>query len=241
MALIDLKLIGELALEGLSQKFTITTYCYNADNRRKYEPDSGLFVLLFKMAVQSENLFDHLKKLHQVCTDLAANNLDPYIDYHQALQEEYPTDEEDESPFSPFDEIAYCFDSGNVTDLPTSIEQYDELRQMAERFGKVQKVKREGLKKFFGNMTVSYLVKGEDGEQVVVPASELPEGTEERFAANREIKEVNVEYCLDGYNEFYRTCVMLLESHKPTGDYIGCATEILKLYAPYTAELSVKL
>ena len=227
MVLINLKLIGQVALQGLEQKFTLDSYCYN--HHRRTQPEDDIFVFLYKGYKQADNLFDQLKKLHQVCSDFATGNLQPYVDEHEYYRNGSPDEETD--IFNPFDSITYPFHSRTIDDLPAQIEQYVELKQMVSRFSAVQAKKREGFKKFFGELTVYQATTGPDGEGIMVP---LDDETREQHAIQAEIEEVNIEYCLDRYNEFYLICQSLIDSHQATGSYMECATEILALFAPYS-------
>ena len=221
MALINLSLIGELALEALSNYESGESHCYNSKSRPM--PDD-VFVVLVKTYKQAKNLHSKLDKLHQVCTDFAAGNFDAYIDEFEKWKE---TDEE---AFDPFNELESCFGCSSVDDLPPQIEQYRELLSLSQTFAEARKRKWEAFEKFFGAVPRYYQATDETGETVMIPESELPESFRHQQAVNKEIADVQVEYCLDGYNQFYQQATGLLSAHMG-GDIQVCAQAILSLFS----------
>lgn len=229
MALINLKLIGELASGALLAEAMFEAHMLGLEHRLLTILDADI-VAAVKINKQATNLLEQLKSLHQCCTDIVTDKLTRHMEsYERYRDDETP-------PFDPFDLIRTHFDSGSIHDLPPVIEQYTALLQYASHHSRLQKAKREGLQKFFGNtVQLGYLVKDENGESSVIPESEMPEGVVHTMKANQEIRDIDVEYCLDKYNTFVQQCSALIKTHEQTGDYTTCAAEILKLYAPYPA------
>ena len=183
MAYINLKQIGELALEALTHKHMADCQCYNTD-AKKDRLDDGLFVALIKTHKQGQNLFEKLTRLHQTCTDFAAGNVQSYID-------------------DPFVVLERCFDTSSIDDLPVRIEQYSELVTLSHCYAETQRNKRKGLQMLFGNIPRYFQAIDEAGETVMIPESEMPADFLEKRAATEEIADIEMEYCLDKYNEFY--------------------------------------
>lgn len=226
MALMNLTLLGELALEAYSQKHTCYAYCYNTDARPQSFDDS-LFVQIIKTNKQAENLLDQLRKLHKECTDFSAGNMDAYLEEFEKW-----VDLED-GVFDPFKTLLYHFDGEVITDLPERIEQYDELVHLAAQYGLVKKAKDDALKQFFPGLTFSYRATNEAGDDIFIPEDQMPKDQLNTIESNQQIKQIEVEYCLDGYNEFYGKCLEIIHTYEPSGLIKACADEILSLYAPY--------
>lgn len=226
--LIDLNLIAKLSTEARLHKSMYESYMLGYEVTNGKAVDMGLVMFVLKVAKQSKNLNDKLRELHKVCSYMANGVLDQYITAHEEFQE----DEND--LYDPFVTLKGSIDSGSIDDLPPQIEFYNDLCIFAPKYFELQKIKREGLTTFFGKIPKSYLFKDEKGNDLFIPESELPEDVLTKIEADRDIKDIQVEYSLDTYNEFYETCLSLIDAHQPLGDYQGCAASILGLFAPYT-------
>ena len=109
------------------------------------------------------------------------------------------------------------------------IEQYEELVRLAHVLADTRKAKRESLNRFFGHLPRWYEMTDEAGERVMVVAGELSTDVLNTIEANQQIEDIEVGYCLDGYNQFYRQTMALIEAH--LGDDVQqCALAILRLY-----------
>ncbi|RYG33998.1 MAG: hypothetical protein EOO01_32685 [Chitinophagaceae bacterium] len=226
MAFINLKLIEELESEAEQQHMIAETQSYGWERERLL--DSITYMGLMKSHFQAKNLVQQLKRLHELCTDFAAGNFEKKLEEFQQYAEEGEV-------FDPVDDIRYFFTDSNVYVLPPKIEQYAELMATVNSYARIKAVKREGFEKFFGGKVgMGYLGSDIDGATVIVPASEMPEDVLNSIEANREIKEIEVEYCLDKYNDFYHACTCLIEVHACSAEYKteqesaqGLAKEIL--------------
>ncbi len=222
MTLININLIQELETQSDLREALATSYCYNTKGEKSI--DAATFMECVKVAKQADQLLKHFQGLYKECTDFVAGNFEPYIDKYMAY--------EAEDQFDPFQELYYHFESGTIFDLPESIEQYRELVDPASTFTNFKKKSNEGLEEYLG-FTKYYTASDEDGNDIAIPRSEMPEDILNVMDANEEIKSISVEYCLDGYNEFYRQCRALIDNHRPYGRIAECATAILALFAPY--------
>ena len=223
MALIDLSKIGELSIEALDGKHLVDSYCFNNGSKVLTPIDPAVHLRLYKAHRQADNLYKRLRQLHTICTDFVAGNIEPY----RAKWEEYQEDES--GTFDPFQELDWQFDEQSVYDLPEHISQYEELEIMADNFAHIRKRKREGFKKFFGELPMYVTAKNDEGETVMIPESELPESIRLNREVNEEIKQVEVEYCLDGYDAFYSQARALIWLHRESGNITECAKGILSL------------
>lgn len=226
MALIDLKLIGEVAIEALTNEHLFEAHLLGWDRRDAVASDA-LILGTIKVNRQATNLFECLRKVHMHCVDFSTGNLSAYIEAFEKMRDP------EESDFDPFGTLAYTFSGETIHDLPPQIEMYKELCEFMPNYVRLKQIKREGLAKFFGNVRRGYLQLDEEGNKTIVAEEDLPADYVNELKANQAIAEINAEYCLDGYNEFYRRSTELIETHKATGDYVACATGILAMFAPY--------
>ena len=113
--------------------------------------------------------------------------------------------------------------------LPERIEQYAELVDLSRQFATLQTVKRQGIEKFFGHLTIYRSATDENGQIVMVPESSLSETVRNEQEANRQIAYIEVEYALDGYNEFYEHATGLLSAYMG-GDIKACTEAILSFF-----------
>lgn len=230
MPLINLKLIAELAQHNHHYKYIFDGWMLGWEERESTVTDT-MVVNAVRLTKQADNLFEGLKRLHQTCFDLAANNLLPYQQEHERFAE-------DEEPYDPFDTLLFRFDSESVRDLPDKIEQYSELHYQVSVYPALKQAEREGFDKFFGPMKKYYSATDAAGQPVMVPQDQLPDGYVEQFDASEAIDDINVEYCLDQYNTFFRTCLQTIDNYRPSGDIVHCAQVILDLFVPYPASLT---
>ena len=227
MAYINLNRIGELADESALLKHMAECACYNTDEKKDRLTDYD-FVAMIKTHKQAQNLLTKLKKMHQVCTDLATGNIQPYIDEFEKWKES------DADAFDVWEELERCFNTFSVDDLPQHIEQYSELLNYSRHFAELQKAKRVGLEQFFGTMPRYYQGVDEEGQPVMIPESEMPTDVLHQRDVRNEIAEVEVEYCLDNYNEFYQIASGIYGSYAGASDDTApCAEAILSLFGPY--------
>ncbi|GAB3780609.1 hypothetical protein GCM10028818_33110 [Spirosoma horti] len=226
MTYINLRHIGELAIEALSNYQLAESYCYNTSSQTDQIPDD-IFVVLAKTYRQAQNLHTKLTRLHQVCTDFIAENFDPYIDEHEKWAEN------EDQVFNPFECLERCFDCASVEDLPDQIEQYRELLSLSHSFGATQQIKNKAIQDTFGDLLWYYAATDTEGETVMISERELPESFRHQQAVKQEISDIQVEFCLDGYNAFYEHATGLLSAYNG-GDVQACAQRILLLYAKTT-------
>lgn len=224
MALINIDLIGELAIQALQSKHLAESSCFNWQNDTVLT--DTLFTRLYKTHKQASNLLDQLRKLHTVCQDMVNDNLQPYLDKHEEFADN------DISPFNPFDEMTFFFSSNWIHDLPPIIEQYAELCSLAKSYQHIRQVQDEGFKKFFPSAEWHFQAEDEAGNTVYVTQSQVPENHLNQIESNRQIRAIEVEYCLDGYNDFFTQVQSAFDRFRPGNDIKGCAAFILSLYAP---------
>lgn len=225
MAYIHLNRISELAAESALLKHMAECACYNSDAKKDRLTDQD-FVAMIKTHKQAKNLLDKLKQLHQTCADFAAGNLQPYLDQYNKWADE------DTPPFDVWEELERCFNTFSVDDLPERINQYAELLAFSRSFADLQKAKREGLNKFFGTLPRYYQAVDEEGQTVLIAENEMPADILHERAVSQEIAEVEIEYCLDQYDEFYQIAAGVFGA-STGGDIKDCAEVILSLFSPY--------
>lgn len=227
MALINLKLIGQLEeLADVGEALALSK-CYNVAGRSELPPT--LFVTLIKRAKQAYSLFERLKGIHRVTTDFANGNFQPYID-------DYENEKGDsEKAFDPFDELTYQFSFQSITNLPVNIEQYSELVDFVAGFSSHRRKLDAGIDQTFGHL-IQYRVEDGEGQEFLISHSELPTDLVDTMNAERGIQAINVDYCLDGYNEFYGQLTGLIAQHRPQGTIVECAEAILLLFSPYDSQ-----
>ncbi|GAB3643954.1 hypothetical protein [Spirosoma arcticum] len=229
MALINLTLISEVVMQALHLSFSNHRDYFNWPQDAEHRHDQHTYQLL-KTYEQGSNLQKQLVRVHKVCSDFSAGNVQPYIDEH--LEYCHPEDD----PFDPFHIMQFPFVSNDIHNLPPAIEQYAELVILARGFTTIKRAQDEAFEQFFGGLTKYYVGTDEAGEKVMVPTTDMPEEFIHQSDINRQIKHVEVEYCLDGYNDFYAQALALIEAHRPLGDAKECAAKILALFAPWEAK-----
>ncbi|MBD2704437.1 hypothetical protein IC229_27600 [Spirosoma sp. BT702] len=229
--LFNLTTFASVAIQADEYAFTLQSEAYGYP-KHQLNIDDESRVRLHRMCVQARNLWMHLAKLHQTCFDFAAGNIKPYADYWYSFAE---PDEEPE-PHNPFQDITDCFGFGSATDLPSDIGQYKELLVMVAIYGGVESAKWERYKEQMGD---TYLVSGYEqlanGALILWPASKE---MKEQREIERLQEAIDVEFCLDNYNKFYEVSQAIIAAHKVWNDHVGCATEILKLFAPRESTLT---
>jgi hypothetical protein len=225
MALIDLNLINKLETQADFGKSFAESICYN--HGKKSTVDPLMFMSCIKRAVQADALWGHLLGIYKESKDFAAGNFQPYIDEHESYREN-----EEDPGFDPFDQLNDHFESGMISDLPEIIEQYSELLELLAGFGEYREKLDQGFTESFG-LIPRYIITDDQGEEVALPRNEVPEDLLNEIDANRQIESITIEYCLDGYNEFYQECRALIDSHRPHETIQECAKAIQLMFAPY--------
>jgi hypothetical protein len=225
MALINLDYIKKLYTEARLRHHVVSTYSFRPKSEMDKEVDDAMIISFFRMYHQAHSLLDKLTDLHTACSDLSKGDIQKYIDQHLR-------DVGDAEPYDPFFEIEYNFDGQTVYDLPETIETYSELYQMSLQYARIREVSDQALDKLFDGKLQWQLPVHEDGETIYVPQKDLPKDYVEEFRINQQINNIEIEYALDRYNQFYQACIESIRSNRATGDYQRCAQEILSLYAP---------
>lgn len=210
MPLINLKLIGRLSLQACTTYRAFEATCFN--NWPIVPVDPGDAYLSLKTYKQAKNLFDSLKSVHRICTDLTKGKLPP-------LKNAWST---------YFATIENALLSGGVNALPTQIEQYAEFVLLASQFAALEKEKKDLFGQGFSPLR-PYAGSGEESA-ALIPATLLSEQIQLELEVNAQISDIDVEYCLDGYNKFYQTALQSIAAHKTTGTIQACASEILSLF-----------
>lgn len=136
------------------------------------------------------------------------------MDEHESYQAH-----NDDPDVDPFDLLHNHVDSGLITDLPRTIEQYSELLDLAHRFNDYRKKLAQGFNEIFGD--------------ALSPRTDLSEDERNKLDAYQEIEAIRIEYCLDRYNEFYGQSVNLMDCHRQAGTIRECVKAILSLYVPH--------
>lgn len=224
MALINLKYIGSLAMESLLLMHMVQRDFFNWDPQHE-QMTSERIVTHIKTHEQGKNLNRALNRAYQTCFDFANDNHTPYkADYEKFC-------ESDDDIYDPFWYLTRDFVSESIHDLPKYIEQYRELMVLVRTYPELQKAKDEGLRSFFGGkVEFSVQMTNEDGETEFVKESQIPQEVRDTWAANDEIKHINIEYSLDRYNEFYARYLSIVEEYRPHNDPNGCARQLLTLF-----------
>lgn len=172
-----------------------------------------------KTHLQAQNLYTKLDNLHRICIDFAAGHFQTYIDEHSQHEQRQP--EVDREPFDPVNELHYCFSFMLADGLPRQIEQYSELLAMTRDFTALSEARRPYY----------FEVADKTGYRSIVSEEELPDETRLQLVTEQQIRDVEIEFCLDSYNEFYRQAITLLEAcTAQQGDVQTLAQEILQLF-----------
>jgi hypothetical protein len=223
MALINLTLIRELKLEASIHKAMVLSSCYNVVGK-KDKVDDAIFVVMIKTHQQAKNLYRQLKALYKLCWDLSQENQQTCLDACQ----DSPNNTISQSD-NIFDVLRHCFRSGTVEDLPPQIEQYEELFRLSRVLAESRKARRQGLNRFLGSQPQYYPATNDAGDSVLMPAAGLPADVIDQLDLPQQLIDIEVEYCLDGYNAFYEKVTQLLATHAG-GDVQPCASAILHLF-----------
>jgi hypothetical protein len=202
MVFLNLKLIEELERETTAQFFLAETESYGWTEVSTMRDST--FTGLAKAYFQGKNLCFQLKRLHTMCTDFVVGNFQKYAD-------EFNEYAEDGESYDPFQDIEYIFTNNTVFVLPPRIEQYAALMLTVRGFSEFKKLKRQTYGKVFGE-PIDYLTTKPFHEGIAQLANEV--------RVNREIREIEVEYCLDRYNDFYSACMVLISTYAGSTEQI---------------------
>lgn len=211
-ALINLDHINRLDAEINIYEYTLVTSCFGWNNPN--EPAGDDLVRIAKVYHQADNLVNQLNHLYEVCQDFVNGAFKTY-------EEEAA---ESGHPFNPFVKLG-SFLVGTIISptelkriknpyvLPARIEQYAELLAEVRGFSDshqdwVLTEKELGVKTVEGRICVY-----EENAQTL-------------------IYQMEIEQCLDGYNEFYQQAYQWLVHYHQSGDVKACAAEILRLFEP---------
>ncbi|GAB4020243.1 hypothetical protein GCM10028808_60740 [Spirosoma migulaei] len=178
-------------------------------------------VELTKIHLQAQNLYTKLDSLHRVCTDFAAGHFQAYIEEHNRYQQRQP--EAYRVSYEPINELHACFSGMMADGLPTQIEQYSELLTMAHDFSSL----REALRPY------QFEVADSTGYLEILAEEELPDETRLQLVAEEQIQDIEIEFCLDDYNQFYQQATGFLTVYEV--DAQACAQALLNLYSPVQA------
>ncbi|RCR68298.1 hypothetical protein [Larkinella punicea] len=219
MAFINLELIGALRNEARHAFRLAESVSYGWDKEESTMLDPETYMMMIKAHFQAKNLFDNLSKLHTVLSDFAAGDFQKYIEQFEEFAE-------DGQVFDPIDDVLYFFTAGTIDgrgtihSLPPKIEQYAELCALTGSYARIRETSRTGIQKIFGDaFRPHYEAEGPDRERTFVPESELPADLVDVLHADRDIKEIETEYALDKYNDFYHACRVLIEVHACSAEY----------------------
>lgn len=213
--MLNLKQIRELYMGAFTSVRMFHADLLNSDYPMDLPDIAERYWAISKVHQQSDNLTDCLNSLHKKLTDFAAGNFDKYIEEHN----KYAEDETD--IFDPYKELRYSMnDSDWLYSLPSDINQYSDLLIFQRTNSERQKIQAEALKKFFPGLEWSIMSKDEIGNDIMVKESELPADVINRIEANREIHDIEVEYCLDNYNAWYQSIKQMIEDRRPFSEML---------------------
>lgn len=229
MSLINLKHIAKLE-SAVQYGSLITTE--ESLNWRRPRLDPQVFIHMIKAYNQVRNLNYRLSAVFEACTDFVNHKVeDRAADYYGDV----PND----GSYLPFEDLTFHFFGSDLYRLPPRIEQYAELCAWVKDFPNLQVARRQGVERAYGsNVANTYLVKGEDGIITRVPESALSEPILNELEAERSILEIEIVYCLDRYNEFFKKCSQILTVGEMIGNIHQSAGEILCLFKPYNPDES---
>ncbi|GAB4032919.1 hypothetical protein [Spirosoma gilvum] len=222
MSLIHLPQIRELYQEAQLRKHLVDSYSYTPKAEMDTLLDDAMMVSIFRMHSQARNLLDQLTKLHQVCSDFASGKLQNYLTQHLA-------DTGDKESFDPFFELDYLFNGETIYDLPSTIESYEELYAMSLNFANIRQAADRAFELAFEGKLNWHLPIQEGNQTRYVPENELPQDLVNNFRYEQQIANIQIEYCLDRYNQFYSNCLRIIQLHRTDGTIQECAREILTL------------
>ena len=228
MALLDLNLIAQLVSTAHLREVLAVNFCYAPKVKTLSDED---FVRYIRMGKQGKNLLDQLLNVRQICEDYSTGNFEPYITKHYESFKRLsvlPTDE----PFNAWDDLEYIFTTETNDRLPKAIQEYTDLVDLANSYALLKENESNQLKKFFPNAKTYYRAQNEDGSEVMLSADEMDPTLVNQLEATQQVKHVDVEYCLDGYNQFMSECERLIALYANRNDIQTCCLEILKMYAP---------
>ncbi|GAB2547226.1 hypothetical protein [Spirosoma aerophilum] len=235
MALINLELLRILFNEAQLNRNAAIRQSFNvpADPDNDSAPakiSDNLYVHLVKTHAQAKVIYKNLKRIHKVSTDFAAGNFQPYVDKQNRFEEKNNVPADERGFYDPFCELDIPFNHAFNYPLPRRIEQFKELFDLSQQFTKVRALKRDGLNPFFGNEPLWYEYTNEDGQTDVFPPSDLPEDFVQKQIIADELRSIEVEYCLDGYNEFYFLARDYTANYQEEKNLSQLAAKILALY-----------
>ncbi|GAB3881392.1 hypothetical protein [Spirosoma agri] len=196
MALLQLSAIKQLQKSITRQKQAVSSHCFNWPSDQAIAPD--LFIRISKAELQVANLVSQLALLYQACLALAQDRV---IDEPWSFEEEPPID--------PLAGIRFVFHAQTECDLPPTIEQYKELHELAMTYSQFQKARRQLVQ----GVTSSYPELTDRGELKLIPKRSLTLAAWAQKEYQQEIADIDVDYCLGGYNQFYQQSMTLLQAN----------------------------
>ncbi len=208
--MIRLKQIRDVAVSALLHERLFHTSLFNTPGEDMPHDLANLYWDAAKINAQATNLVSVLNKLHEMLTDFERGDLDKYIDQHTKFLEEGG------EVFDPYEDLEYTLTTPySIHALPETIVQYRELLFFAETHSQRKKNEHKAFKSFFSGLETHYTRTDEEGNRVLINESQIDEDTKLHLEANREIRHIETEHCLDNYNLWYLKMKRGISERKP--------------------------
>lgn len=196
--MLRIKQIREISASALLHERLFHASLLNTPGEEIAPAWEGLYWNAAKVKAQASNLVSVLNKLHEMLTDFERGDFDKYIDQHTKFSEEGG------EVFDPYEEMEYTLITPySIRALPKTIVQYRELLFFAQTHSQRKKNEHKAFESFFSGLETHYTGTDEEGNRVLIPESQIDEDTKLHLEANREIKNIETEHCLDNYNLWY--------------------------------------
>jgi len=168
-----------------------------------------------KVCLQVKSLLDRAMSIHEKLIDFATDKLDKHIDTHIKFSEP-------DSIFDPYEDLEYALSQEDWIDcLPLHISQYPELLKFSQDFSMIETAKYEAFKECFPGLNFVHKVENSDGETHFIPENELPDGIRNELEINREIKEIEMDHCLDSYDEWRDRLNTMVKNRSPFSEILA--------------------
>jgi len=200
----DLKFEVELAMGGHGWALT------NRIEGEKFNLAINLFLYNYMAKHQLDVIIHRATNVYEMALAFSKGEFDKYLDDYN----EYA--DMSTEPFDPYTEIKWQLTTNGISDLPEEISDFKELLIFVQTFTLRRKAMKNSFKTFFGGkIKHHYRCRDQDGNEVMVPADQLPENVLDDIETGLEVKEglsaINIEHCLDNYNEWFSQVKSIVE------------------------------
>ena len=214
--MLKLNQIRDVAASALLHERLFQSWLYNTPDEDMPHDLANLYWDAAKIKAQATALVSTLNKLHEMLTDFERGDFDKYIDRHTKFIEE------GDEAFDPYEDLEYTLITPYcIYAIPETIVQYRELLFFAETHSQRKKNRHNAFNTFFPGLETHYTGMDAEGNTVMIPESEMDGDTLLRLEANREIRHIETEHCLDNYNLWYLKMKRGISERKPFSDLLS--------------------